>query len=302
MTASQSKRFYWKAAILCAIATLLKGMLTPSASAEQTNDFSLALKCYQSGAYSKARVIFARLADERPNDIELNFYLGRLAWWLDDDVDSVSHLERAASLAPRHARIQNALGDAYGVRALNVGLFSKLGWAKKCLAAHELAVRLAPTDVECRWGLLGYYFLAPAIAGGGNDKAFAQATAIRDLDPMAGHIAFATLFLQKKENSAAFAEFSIALKTTPNDFVALYQIGRCAALSGEQLQRGASSLQRCLELTPPMGEGMPTYAYVHYRLANILEKQGDKTAADQEYALTLSIQPDFNADKIGLRY
>ncbi len=263
-------------------------------------DFSQAVGLYNSHHYTEARVRFAQLAAERPNDIELDFYLGRLAWWFDDDHEAVMHLERAAHNAPQDARIQNALGDAYGLEALDAGLLAKFGWAKKCLTAHELAVRLAPENLACRRGLLGYYILAPVIAGGGYGKAFAQAAAIRELDAMAGRVAFATLYLAEKKNGAAFAEFDAVLRTAPDDFLALYHVGRCAALSGEQLDRGAAALRRCLHLTPPEGDGLPTEASIHYRLGNILEKQGNPAGAEVEYAVASRKQPDFRPDKIAL--
>ena len=264
-------------------------------------DFSQALRLYEKGNYTEARIHFERLAAEQPNDVELNFYLGRLAWWFDDDVQAVMYLERAAQNAPRDARIQNALGDAYGLRALNVEFFAKYGWAKKCLAAHELAVRLAPDNAACRWGLMGYYCLAPVFAGGGYDKAFVQAAVIRKLDPVSGRVAFATLYLAEERYGAAFAEFDSALRSAPDDYFTLYHIGRCAALSGEQLDRGAAALRRCLHLTPPEGEDMPTEASVHFRLGNILEKQGNKAAAEVEYAAASRAQPDFRAEKIQLK-
>jgi len=264
-------------------------------------DFSQALSLYQTGHYSEARIHFARLAAERPNDVEINFYLGRLAWWFDDDAEAVMRLERAAQNAPRDARIQNALGDAYGLRALNVEFFAKYGWARKCLAAHEFAVRIAPDDAACRWGLLGYYCLAPGFAGGGYDKALVQAAVIRKLDPVSGRVAFATVYLAEGRNGAAFAEFDSALRSAPDDFFTLYHIGRCAALSGEQLDRGAAALRRCLHLTPPEGEDMPTEASVHFRLGNILEKQGKKADAKVEYDAASRVQPDFRAEKIQLK-
>jgi tetratricopeptide (TPR) repeat protein len=243
--------------------------------ASEPDDFTEALRLYQSHHFSDARRSFTQLASLRPNDPGVAYYLGRLAWWFDEEHEAVAQLERAARQDPRSARIQNALGDAYGLEALSAGLFAKFGWAKKCLAAHELAVALDPRDVPCRWGLLGYYYLAPAFAGGGRDKALVQAAAIRELDPAAGRVAFATLYLAAGENRAAFAEFDRVLVDAPDDFLALYQIGRCAALSGEQLARGAAALRRCLHLAVPEGEDMPTLASIHFRLGNLLEKQGN---------------------------
>jgi Flp pilus assembly protein TadD len=94
------------------------------AASESTGGFSQALQFYESGRYAEARIGFTRLAVERPNDRELDFYLGRLALWFDDAGDALVHLERAADNAPRDARIQNALGDAYGLMAEKAGLLA----------------------------------------------------------------------------------------------------------------------------------------------------------------------------------
>ena len=284
-----------------AFITLLGWSVVGLAAPEASDDLSQARQLYESRHYAEARVCFTRLAAAKPNDPELDFYLGRLALWFDDAGDAPSCLERAARNAPRDARIQNALGDAYGLMAQKAGLLAKLGWAKRCLASYERAVQLAPDRAAYHWSLIGYFCMAPRIGGGGHDKALAEAAAVRQLDPMQGRIAFATLYLAEKRNAAAFAEFEDVLRDTPDDFLALYHIGRCAALSGEQLDRGAAALRRCLRLTPPTGDGMPTHASAHFRLGNILEKQGAQAAAEREYALALEEQPDFRPSKIALK-
>lgn len=277
------------------------GSVLVLSAAEGADDFANALRLYESRHYAEARACFIRLASERPDDVQIDFYLGRLALWFDDGQAALAILERAGRRAPRDARIQNALGDAYGLMAQNAGFLSKLGWARKCLAAYQRAVELVPDNAAYRWSLVGYYCMAPSIAGGGHDQAFAQAAVIRQLDPMGGRIAFATLFLAEKRNAEAFAEFDAILRNAPDDFLALYHIGRCAALSGEQLDRGAWALRRCLRLPAPAGDGMPTLASVHYRLGNILEKQGALAAAEREYALASQEQPDFRPAKTALK-
>ncbi len=270
-------------------------------AAELANDFTAARVLYEERRYSEARAIFLRLEADQPESVEVNFYLGRLALWFDDDLAALSHLEKAARAAPGEARIQNALGDAFGLAAQKAGLWAKLGWARKCLAAYECAVRLEPRKAAHRWSLMGYYCVAPRIAGGGCEKAMMQAEEIRRLDPVGGRIALATVYLSERRPAAAFAQFDELLRANADDFLALYQIGRCAALSGEQLERGKVALERCLALVPPGGDGMPTLASTHHRLANILEKLGDPAAASEHYAAALRLLPDFRAEKEALK-
>jgi tetratricopeptide (TPR) repeat protein len=269
--------------------------------ADTQEDFASAVAVYNACRYSDARRIFEQIAVTRPDDPEVNFHLGRLALWFDDEVSGLVFLEKAARRAPDDARIQDALGDAYGLTAQRAGIFSKYGWAKRCLAAYERAVQLDPPNVDYHWSLLNYCQQAPWIAGGGLNKSYAQAAEIQKLNPMSGRIAFATLYLAEKKYDRAFGEFDEVLRDHPDDFLALYHLGRCAALSGEQLDRGLAALRRCLLLPPPPGHGQPRYVNVHYRLGNILEKKGDAAGAKAEYAMMNQVDPDFRPAKDELK-
>ncbi len=227
--------------------------------------------------------------------------MGRLALWFDDECEAQDRLQRAARAAPDQARIQNALGDAFGLAAQKAGLFAKLGWARKCLGAYERAVALDPRKAAYRWSLLGYYCVAPRIAGGAIEKARAQAEAISQLDPMEGKIAAATVLLSERRHSDAFAQFDEDLKGKAETFLALYHVGRCAAISGEQLARGRAALEKCLLMVPPSGDGMPSLASTHHRLGNILDLQGDSAGAQKHYSAALKLLPDFRGEKESLR-
>lgn len=275
--------------------------LTVVVRAQPAGDFQTALTCYRETRYGEARRIFERLAADRPDDLELEFYRGRLALWFDDGAQGLALLEKAAQREPGSARLQNALGDAYGLAAQQANLLAKFGWAKKCQAAYERAVALEPDNCNYHWSLLGYYFLAPCIAGGDRERAWAQAAEIARLDPTSGRIARATLDLGEKKYAAAFAQFDEVLRRAPDDFLALYHIGRCAAVSGEQIDRGIAALRRCLVLAPPAVEGRPQAADIHYRLANLLEKKGDAAAARAEYERAQRANPDFRPAKVALK-
>ena len=280
---------------------LVFSTVAAGASARNSAELARALDCYHARRFADARTMFDQLAREGPIDPEIDFCLGRLALWFDDGPAALGHLERAAGVAPEDARIQNALGDAYGLAAQNANVLLKLGWARKCRAAYERAVRLEPKNPAFRWSLLGFYFVAPHLAGGSREKARAQADEIARLDPMNGRIARATLALGEEKFDAAFAQFDAVLQDAPDDFMALYHVGRCAALSGRQIERGIAALRRCLELRPPEGDGLPTLACVHYRLGNIFEKRGQIAAAAEEYAAAQRAEPDFRPQKIVLK-
>lgn len=271
------------------------------AVARTTAEKLAAIERYEERDYSEAQRRFAMLAEQEAGDADVLFYLGRIALWFDDEAAALRHLNAAVRLTPAAARVHNALGDAYGLAAQNAPFLAKLGWARKCRAAYERAVALEPQNPTFRWSLLGFCIVAPRIAGGGLDEAEVLAAEIGRLDDMNGRVARATVALSKRKFEAAFAEFEAVLRERPDEFMALYHIGRCAALSGTELQRGMAALQRCLALAPPRGDDMPTHACVHYRLGNILEKLGEAEGAAREYGLARQKHPDFRPAKIQLR-
>jgi predicted TPR repeat methyltransferase len=71
----------------------------------------------------------------------------------------------------------------------------------------------------------------------------------------------------------------------------LYQVGRAAALSGQQLDRGEKSLRAFIAM--PMREDLenPSLAAAHFRLGGVLEKKGNISAARAEYETALRIDP-----------
>jgi tetratricopeptide (TPR) repeat protein len=240
---------------------------------------------------AEAQAAFDALARVDPNNPEIPYYLGRLALQRDDYEKAVVLLEQAVTLAPNESRFQHRLGDAYGRAAQKGSLFSQMSLAKKCREAYEKAVELDLKNIDARFGLMEFYQQAPGMVGGGLDKAHLQADEIKKLDAVRGHRAMAGLYIVEKKFPEAFAEFDEILKSRPDDYAALFQTGRLAAMSGERLDRGLTALRRCLELTPP--ENQPGYAAAHWRMGNILEKQNDKAGARAAYEAALKVDPKF---------
>jgi tetratricopeptide (TPR) repeat protein len=221
----------------------------------------------------------------------IQFYLGRLALQREDHEKATGHLEKAVALNPMDARHHHRLGDAYGLAARKASFFSQMGLARKCKASYEKAVELDPKSLDARFALLGFYQQAPGIAGGGMDKAHAQAQEIKKLDAGRGRQAIAGLYIVEKKYAEAFAEFDAVLKEKPDDYGALFQSGRLAAISGERLDQGLKALRQCLAQSPP--ENQPSHAAAHWRIGNILEKQNDKAGARAAYEAALQVDPKF---------
>jgi tetratricopeptide (TPR) repeat protein len=246
---------------------------------------------YDARKLPDAQAAFEKIAAADPTCAEAPYFLAQLALRRNDSDKAVAYAENAVALAPDNADCQHALGDAYGSAAQKASIFSQFGLARKCLAAYQRAVALAPANADFHQSLFDYYRQAPGIAGGGTDKALAEAAAIKKLDPLRGRIAFATLYTADKKYDQALAEFDEVLKDSPDDYAALYQLGKLAAVSGQFLDRGLASLRRCLELKAL--PNMP-HAAANWRIGLILEKQGDVPGARAAYEAALKLDARFS--------
>jgi tetratricopeptide (TPR) repeat protein len=224
-------------------------------------------------------------------DAEAHALLASVRIAKDDADGAVSAAEKAAQLAPANSEIQRQLGDTYGFAAQKAGMLSKMGFAKKCRGAYEKSVELDPANLSARSSLMGFYQMAPGVMGGGIEKATEQAAAIKKLDATRGRIAYATLYTGEKKYAEAFAELDEVLKAAPDHYAALFQFGRLAAISGERIDDGMVALKKCLALTPP--PATPAHDAAHWRLGNLWEKKGDKTAAKASYQAALAVNPNF---------
>lgn len=240
--------------------------------------------------WTEAQALLEKASRAEPANAEVRHYLGQAHLGAGNVEKAVEQLEKATELAPTNSRYQLALGGAYGASAGKAGMLSKLGWARKCKAAFEKAVELDPASIDARFSLMEFCRQAPGLIGGGMDKAYEQAAAIQKLDAHRGRTAYASLYVGEKKYAEAFALYDEVLKTSPDDYGTLYQVGRLAAISGQQLERGLAALRRCLTFTD-VPAGQPGPAPVHWRSGMILEKMNDPTGARAAYQAALAVDP-----------
>ena len=244
---------------------------------------------YQTKRYAEARTAFEQVLVAEPGNAEAAYCLGTLALMRDDPPDAVRWMEKAATLVPDSSPYARTLGDAYGLSAGKAGLFSKFGFAQKCLAAYERSVALDPKSISARYSLFAFYRQVPAIAGGGLDKARTQALEIKKLDLVRGTLALAELSFAEKKYDEAFASLEDLRRQHPEALDADYQIGRVAVASGARLDVGEAALREYLGHTPR--DDQPPLWAAHWRLGQIMEKRGDPGRARVEYEAALKLNP-----------
>lgn len=231
--------------------------------------------------------------------------------------------DKLVQTAPEQSAAWLWAGRAYGMKAQEASVFTKMSWAKKCREAFQKAVDLDSRSIEARFELFHYFLLAPGFAGGGIEKAQAQADELAKIDPLQGRIARAQIAFQQKNTAAGEAELRAAYEAEPKRWAAIqawcsylfsvqrisearaillaqtsdrelgpdahYQLGRIACLSGADLDDGLEHLKTYLE-TPPAPD-KPTWADAHWRRGLIYEKKGDLKQALAELETALRLEP-----------
>ena len=278
---------------------------------------------FDAGDFAGAKAEFSTAVHRNDRDARAHYYLGRIAL-LDDDVDAaVAHLERATTLDQTVSDYHMWYGTALSQEASRASRLRQPFIAKRVLSEFERAVELDPRSVEARDSLVDFYSMAPGFMGGGVDKARAQADALAKIDAARGHLAFARLAVTARDSATATREFQAAIaaapdtfrtysalsswyakdKRWPEAFAALepyikkhpedpygqYALGRVAALSGQQLDRGEKGI-RAFIANPPKDAGALVVSGAYRRLGVVLELQGKH--AESQSAIQQAVKTD----------
>jgi tetratricopeptide (TPR) repeat protein len=241
----------------------------------------------------EAREPLEKLLAREPDNLEARLLLARVYNGVGRRDEGIELLEPAVAAHPADARVLGLYGGQCLLRAGELGLgLRALRLARRGRDLMERAVLLAPNDISYREGLVDFYRQAPKVAGGSLEKARGHAQAITRLDPVRGGAWEAAILVQEKRFSEAMAACDQALAARPDDYAALFSLGRTVSESGLRLDDGERSLRRCLEMVPAPSE--PSHAGVYYRLGLIAELRDDKIAARELYRSSLKLEPTFN--------
>jgi predicted Zn-dependent protease len=238
---------------------------------------------------------------------------------------AIDAAQRATTLGPDDAQAFQWLGNAYGMRIGQVGMFGKLSMAPKLRDAFERAVRLDGNLFEARFALIDFYMMAPGAIGGGVDKARAQATEMGRRDAAMGELGQASIALHDEKPADAARHYAAALAAKPTDrkvrlavavgyqqmerwddafrvlhawtteaaapAMAWYQLGRAAALSGRSLDEGTAALEKFMAM--PRGPDDPEPKNALFRLGQIQAKAGHKPQARAAFDRALALDPGY---------
>lgn len=296
----------------------------------QTSPLQAGIAQFDAERLDQAKATLTPLA--KSGDPQAMFYLGRIAIEQSDGDEAVNWLEQAIKKNDRSSLYHQWLGSAYGAKAAGANAFAQMTLAPSVKREMERAVELDSTNIEARVNLAQFYLQAPAMMGGGVDKARDQVAAILARDPYQGRLQeaaiaenqkdtvgaermlrdlvttfpdsstpatrLATYYMNLKRYDDSFRVLEDRLHRSPNDESALYQIGRVGAVSGTKLDRAQWALDRYLKM--PHKRGNPSIAAAHWRRGMVVEAKGDKITAKTEYETALRLDPKLVGAKASL--
>lgn len=289
MFALSSVRIPAPALLLLIGASLLSAAETPRAE----EIIASARELVAASRLPEAREPLETLLAREPGNLEAALLLADVYHGLGRRDQAIDLLEPLTTKYPKEARVLGAYAGQCMLRAGELGLgFRALRLARRGAETMERAVLLAPDDITYREGLVDFYRQAPGVAGGSLEKARRHADAIARIDAVRGAAWQASILVQEKKFEEALAACDAALAARPDDYVALFTLGRTVAESGRRLADGERALRRCLERTPAPSE--VSHAGVWYRLGLIAEHRGDEKAARAAHEKSLALEPNFN--------
>jgi tetratricopeptide (TPR) repeat protein len=279
--------------------------------------------------YEDAKKLLTPIKEGDKDYAAARYYLGRIAFGQEKLDDAIDFFEEAIETNDKVADYHYWYGNALGSAIQDANMFKQGIMAPKIRAAFEKTIELDPTNLGAYQGLISYYAQAPAIVGGGMDKAYATADKMKKINLAAGCRAKANLLVKDKKNdaaekewkaavaadassfsgliqfytnqkkfNAAFTALDEALKKTPEDMLLIYQFGRTSAISGERLPQGEAYLKKYLTYKPKENE--PSHAGANMRLGQIMEKKGNKPEAKKFFQTAVQLDPNLKEAKEGL--
>jgi tetratricopeptide (TPR) repeat protein len=296
------------------------GASPPSlAQAENTPEALL-----QAGQANQALQVLSQEVQNRPANAAAYNLLSRVYFQLEMWDLAVRMAEKSVSLEPRNSLYHQWLGRAAGRKAENSNPFTAFGLARRVKAEFEKAVALDGNNFSARSDLTEYYLEAPAFLGGDKNKARAQADAVAAHDPALAQYLYAKVEekqgsgraeeLYKKaitasDNSARYwVELAYYYRRAgrPQDMESAIASARSAAHhdgmpaydgaflllhTGHNFPGAIEMLRGYLEGSD-LSEDGPAF-HAHYILGELLEKQGERQHAAEEFRAAQALAPQF---------
>lgn len=189
------------------------------------------------------------LATEKNPDAATRELIGKDQFMLMQYKKAIEAFGKAAVMEPANSDYQLWLGRAYGRQAETGGWLGASGNATRARQAFEKAVTLDPNNREALNDLFDYYLNAPALLGGGLDKAEAIARRIAHDRPAESEYEEAQVAEHRNQFDVAEAHLRRAVQFAPREAGRLLDLARFLAKRG-RLEESDSHFAAAEQLAP----------------------------------------------------
>ncbi|MGH9605215.1 MAG: tetratricopeptide repeat protein [Terracidiphilus sp.] len=302
---------------LAAASALAAGAPAPPSGARQP--LAAANAALQAGEADKALSLLAGLPQTGAETAETQNLECRVHFTLQQWTTAAKECAQAVHLDGQNSDFHMWLGRALGEEADHATFVTAFSLSKQARAEFETAVRLNPRNAEALADLGEFYYEAPAIVGGGMDKAAGVAAQLDKVDPARADDLLGRMALAQKDYAGAEREFKAAIGVSAHPAFQWSTLGsfyrhrqewaqmesairNCAAAAardrtaGVALYNGASVLiaaNRDQELaanmlqdylsSPSKTEEGPAFV-AHMWLARLKQQLGDAAGAEEQMA------------------
>jgi tetratricopeptide (TPR) repeat protein len=266
-----------------------------------------------------------------PNNAAAYNQLARFYYQLEHWDTALKMAEKSVALEPRNSLFHQWVGRAAGRKAEASNPFTAFALARRVHAEFEKAVALDGNNISARSDLAEYYIEAPSFLGGDKNKARLQADAVATHDPALASYIRARVE-EKQGTGRAEQQYQKAIADSGDSARYWVELAYYYRRAG-RLQDMENAINR--SLTAASHEGSPEYdgafillrtgrnfpqavrmlrEYVagpnlsedgpafqaRYLLGQLLEKQGDRHTAADEYRASLALASQFRPSRDAL--
>lgn len=201
---------------------------------------------YQRTSYREA----LRLLQASPRSDAAHWELmGKCHLMLGNYKVATEYLQKAVDLEPRNSDYMLWLGRGWGRRAETTNVLLAPFGATKARDCFSDALEIDPGNRDALGDLFDYYLEAPAIVGGGIDKAEAIARRILAIDPPEGHFVLSQVARKRQNLGEAERELRTSVMLGPDKIGHVIGLARFLA-SQARLQESEAVLAEAESIAP----------------------------------------------------
>lgn len=246
------------------------------------------------GHFKQARALVDRQLQANPNNAEMNWLMARIHRAFGDIPGAIDYAQKAVQLAPSKADYLLTMAELQGRLAQQSNMLKQAMLARTIHKELETAFQLEPSNLDARWGLLQYYWMAPSIMGGDKAKAREMATEISKLNVSQGYVAQAVIAADEKRTADVESDYKKAIEADPKNYDA--HISLAQFYMGEDQKKydqAEEQYRAATKLTPTKIDGYVGLAKIYGMRGQSAEL--DRLLSESEREVSDNLQPYYDA-------